>query len=181
MLKIEHPLMAKLECLPIDDIKTAKEILNQETLSEMFEILKNTDGVGIAAPQVGIHYRFFIAFMPQLDSWRVFLNPRYEKIGDEIDFVEKCLTSKGKNLKVKRSNKVKAFWSEYVPDVEFFDHFETDLVEEISAIIFQHETDHCNGILISDHGEEVTEDDKPSEELSIQEILDQERGDNSGS
>ena len=178
MLKIEHPLMAKLECLPIDDTKTAKKVLNEKTLAQMFRILKRKDGAGLAGPQVGIRYKFFMAWMPQLDSWRVFINPRYEKTGDEIDFVEECLTVKGKPHRVKRSNKVNAFWSEYVPDTDRFDHFETELVEEISAIIFQHETDHCNGILISDHGEEVTEDDKEasgddkdSDGLSIQEVL----------
>jgi peptide deformylase len=178
MLKIENSKMAKLECLPIDNITTAKKILDPKTLEQMFNILKRKDGVGLAAPQVGIRYKFFLAFMPQLDSWRVFLNPRYEKTGDEIEFVEECLTVKGKPYKVKRSNKVKAFWSEYIPDIDAFDHFETDLVEEMSAIIFQHEADHCNGILISDHGEEINKDDEISEEtdeLTVREILEKRR------
>ena len=179
MLKIENPKMAKLECFPIEDVAMAKKVSNEKHLEQMFQILKRKDGVGLAAPQVGIRYRFFLAFMPQLDSWRVFLNPRYEKIGDEIDSIEICLTVKSKSYKVKRSNKVKAFWSEYRPDVDIFDNFETDLVEEMSAIIFQHETDHCNSILTSDHGEEVTEDDKDSEKLTIKEILEKRNSDSS--
>lgn len=174
MLKIENPKMAKLECLPIDDADMAKKVLAGKTLEQMFQILKRKDGIGLAAPQVGVRYKFFLAFIPQLDSWRVFLNPRYEKIGEDIDFVEVCLTAKNKKYKVKRSNKIKAFWAEYNPDAEALEHFETDLIEEMSAIIFQHETDHCNSILISDHGEEVAEDDKDSEELTIQELLEKE-------
>lgn len=179
MLNIVDKEIAKSECLPIDDVETAKKVLDPDALAEMFEILKKEDGVGLAAPQVGIHYKFFLAFIPQLDSWRVFINPRYEKIGDDIDFEEECLTTKGQKFRVKRSNKVKACWSEFVPNVEYFDHFETDLVEEMSAIIFQHETDHCNGVLVGDHGEEIT--NEVSEELSIREILEKERGDNSSS
>ncbi len=154
MLTLVKPKAAKVQCAEINSMKLIKKTLNANNLQRMFAICRDHDAAGIAAPQLGLYLKFFLGFIPDLEYWGIFINPEYVKTGEEVDFVEGCLTIKNKQFTVKRSNKVLARWQEYIDEYEKIIDKEEELTD-VSAFIFQHETDHCNQILISDIGEEI--------------------------
>lgn len=112
-------------------------------------------GVGLAAPQVGESVALSVIGIkptptrPNLEKFdQVIINPAYEGIGRRSGMWEGCQSSgTGKNTlygKALRYQKVRASW--YDERAEFHD-------EELSGIVahvFQHETDHLNGILFVD-------------------------------
>lgn len=107
-------------------------------LSEMFRLMMMHDGIGLAAPQVGINARFFIT------GWgEVFVNPDIVEASTSTYIShEGCLSIPGKMFAVKRHK-----WVRLRNDSRKHDG--------IKAAVIQHETDHLNGVLISDIGTEV--------------------------
>lgn len=122
-------------------------------LEDMFETMYNSQGVGLAAPQIGLALRLFIVDAspfaedePELEGFkRVFINPIIiEEDGKEWKFEEGCLSIPGIREDVTRK-----------PDVviEYYnENFE--LVEEkltgLAARVVQHEYDHIEGVLFTD-------------------------------
>ncbi len=129
------------------------------TLEDMLETMRSEMGVGIAAPQVGIMRRMFIA-EPAPGELYYMINPEIlEKEGSQVGY-EGCLSVPGLIGKVDRPQKIKikaqnleGEWKEY----EF---------EDFHARVMCHEYDHLEGILytdiatdIHDPGEDMEEDD----------------------
>lgn len=121
--------------------KIDEEFLN--LLEIMTETMYREDGVGLAAPQVGISKRFFI--MDDGKQLRKVINPEIiEFLGDEVVFEEGCLSIPGIFLNVKRPEGVK---------VKYTNENGEEIIEELheyTARIFQHEYDHLEGILFVD-------------------------------
>ena len=115
----------------------------RETMGDMLETMRDSMGVGIAAPQVGIMRRMFIA-EPEPERVYYMINPVIlEQSGSQIDS-EGCLSVPGKYGLVRRPNyaKVRAQdrngdWYEYEG-------------EELIARCFCHELDHLDGILYTE-------------------------------
>ena len=64
----------------------------EKTFEEMFELMIETNGVGLAAPQVGILQRFFVC-MADDDVKRVFVNPQIIETSSELgEYEEGCLS-----------------------------------------------------------------------------------------
>ena len=126
-------------------------------LEDMFETMYNSQGVGLAAPQIGLSIRLFIIDASLFvdddeedleglkDFKRVIINPIIiEETGTEWKFEEGCLSIPGIREDVSRQ-----------PDiiVEYYnENFE--LIEEklsgLAARVVQHEYDHIEGILFTD-------------------------------
>ena len=106
-------------------------------------------GAGIAAPQVGILKR--IAWVQRFDKegfpFEVIINPvikQYSK--KKQDCPEGCLSIPGRRDTL--STRAYAILVEYdKPDASH----EIEMVEDFTAVVFQHEIDHLNGILYLDH------------------------------
>ena len=85
------------------------EEINDEfraTLNEMFETMENANGVGLAAPQVGIAKRFFVIVADD-EIRRVFINPVITKTSNDlVDYEEGCLSIPGFYENIKRPSKV---------------------------------------------------------------------------
>lgn len=125
-----------------------------ELVSNMFETMHNADGVGLAAPQIGLSLRVFIVDASPLgdeeeslkDFKKVFINPHIIEIsGDEEAMEEGCLSIPGIREEVNRKNKIR---------IKYFDQgwIEHDEVYEgFVARILQHEYDHLDGILFVDY------------------------------
>ncbi len=120
------------------------------------------DGVAIAAPQIGVSLRIFVvsgSLLKQADKkYRgdgtdlVFINPEIIKISKEKKEVEEgCLSVRWLYGKVKRSLRVTL--KAYNEKGEKIERGASGLL----AQIFQHETDHLNGILFIDKAKEVWE------------------------
>lgn len=109
-------------------------VVNIEVLMEMFKLMIENRGIGLAAPQIGIDARVFIT------SWgEVFVNPFIEQISSEtFESVEGCLSIPESQFKVERYRWLKLKTGQ--------------TYHGLQAIVVQHEMDHLNGILISDQG-----------------------------
>ena len=79
----------------------------RKIVDEMKELMYSTEGIGLAATQVGIPFRFFIWDRSQeKDELHVVINPKIIKGEGEIVFEEGCLSIPGLRVPVKRSKKI---------------------------------------------------------------------------
>lgn len=105
-------------------------------------------GVGIAAPQVGIHKRIIWVqrFDKEGEPWELYFNPKIISCsGEKVAGMEGCLSIPGRSDTVFRQQQIIVAY-----DLITGEHVE-ERVEGFSSVIFQHEIDHLNGILYLDH------------------------------
>jgi peptide deformylase len=116
-------------------------------IAEMFDLMYERKGVGLAANQVNLPLRLFIA-NPSGERGEgeefVFINPVLSKGKGNEEAEEGCLSLPGVNANVKRNRSVfvSAYSLEGVPIEQMFDGF--------MARIIQHETDHLEGTMFID-------------------------------
>jgi peptide deformylase len=113
-------------------------------LDDMHDTLIKADGVGLAAPQVGILRRVVIIINPDTEELYELINPVIIKKEGEQLFDEACLSVPGYSGTTKRPAKVTA---------KAFDRYGKEFEikgEEIMAVALCHETDHLDGILYTD-------------------------------
>lgn len=119
----------------------------QSIVSQMFKIMYTAKGVGLAANQVGLPIRLFVANPTgKADEGKemVFINPVISKQKGVEEAEEGCLSLPGVNANVKRS---KSLW------VNAYDIAGKEIDTEMTgflARIIQHETDHLDGVLFVD-------------------------------
>ena len=145
--------------------KKGKEISSdypnlQKLIDDMFETMYDSEGVGLAAHQIGKPVLLFVIDaepfanlddvskeeQEQLKGKRVFINAKIlERTGKEVNFTEGCLSIPGINEDVKRKENIK---------IEYYDRDFNKHVEEIGGLlsrVIQHEYDHTQGIMFTDH------------------------------
>lgn len=125
-----------------------------KTLVEnMFETMYNADGVGLAAPQIGLAIRLLVIDLlpfkeqdPELGSFKVaMINPEIMEMSEETEICEEgCLSIPGIHESVPRSTKIKIRYY----DVDFNEYIEE--FEGYKARVVQHEYDHLEGNLFTD-------------------------------
>ena len=136
-----------------EDIPTDYEGL-QDLIDNMFETLKNAEGVGLAAPQVGLPIRVVVVDLdcisedePQYKGFlRTYINGHIiEESEETTDFEEGCLSVPGIHEKVRRPQRVRIQYldRELQPHDEWVDGF--------VARVIQHEFDHLEGRMFVDH------------------------------
>lgn len=124
----------------------------KELIEDMIETMRDSDGVGIAAPQVGVLRR--IVIIEYEEELIVMINPVISNEEGEVSGIEACLSVPDRAGRVMRPEKL---------DVEYMD--ETGEMRKIEATDFLarvvcHETDHLDGVLYIDKMyEEVFEED----------------------
>lgn len=129
---------------------------------DMFETMYNAKGVGLAAPQIGLNVRMFVVDGrpfnegedmeerdkdPSLiDFKKVFINAEIlEEDGDDWAFEEGCLSIPDVREDIYRPEYVTIRYF----DIDWKEH--TEEYEGLAARIIQHEYDHIDGILFTDH------------------------------
>jgi peptide deformylase len=138
-----HPAL-RYESRPVTQIDDAL----RSVVREMFDLMYAAKGIGLAANQVSLPYRFFIlnltADPEQKDQEQVFINPEIVKRHSSIEEEEGCLSFPGLYAKVRRAKKIK---------VQAYDltgnPIELD-AEDLFSRAVQHETDHLSGRLFID-------------------------------
>lgn len=124
---------------------TAFDAALRELAQQMFALMREEKGVGLAAPQVARNIRMFVMNAtgnPEDD--RVYVNPELSEAEGEEEGEEGCLSIPELRVKIFRSRKlrIRATDLEGKPIDESADGY--------IARIWQHETDHLNGILLTD-------------------------------
>jgi peptide deformylase len=143
------------KCQKID--KTYPKI--NELIFNMFETMRNANGIGLAAPQIGLDICLFCVDVTPLATdedytdiaeelknfKKVFINAKIlEESGEEWKFNEGCLSIPEVREEVKRKETIK---------IEYFDENFVKKIEtfsDIRARVIQHEYDHTEGILFTD-------------------------------
>jgi peptide deformylase len=113
--------------------------------ARMFEVMFEKQGVGLAATQVGVGVRMFVGSPTYEPSdRRVYINPQIIASQGEQESEEGCLSLPGITIKLKRL----AFVTIRALNLAGESFEETG--EELTARLFQHETDHLDGRLLVD-------------------------------
>ncbi|MDR3618178.1 MAG: peptide deformylase [Paludisphaera borealis] len=116
---------------------------------EMFDLMYEARGVGLAANQVGLPFRFFIlnvtADPDEKDQELVFINPEIVKRHSSAEDEEGCLSIPGVYSKVRRARKIKVQAFDLAGEQVEYD------ADELFSKAIQHETDHLDGKLFIDY------------------------------
>ncbi len=113
----------------------------------MIDTLKDANGVGLAANQVGELRRVIVIRLPEEDEVRIYINPEIVQREGEREVEEGCLSIPGYRANIKRS-----LWVKF----RALDHSATVVklkAEDILSQALEHEVDHLDGILYIDHME----------------------------
>lgn len=136
-----------------DDITPDYPQLN-ELIENMFETMDKADGVGLAAPQIGLPIRVVVINLDPLseehpeykDFRKAYINAHIlEFTGEDVSIEEGCLSLPGIHENVKRKNRIHV---KYL-DSNYIEHDEW--VEGYLARVMQHEFDHLDGKMFIDH------------------------------
>jgi len=157
ILSFGSPVLRK-ECEDFDENSPLENLI-----SDMFETMYAASGVGLAGPQVGIGKRIFVVDgspfgeaeegekvdeeLLELKKFKkVFINPIIEEESGKLwPFNEGCLSIPGIREEVERKSDIKI--SYYNENWQFIE----ESYQGIAARIIQHEYDHIEGVLFTDH------------------------------
>ncbi len=126
-----------------------------DLIESMFETMKNASGVGLAAPQIGLSKRLFVIdsnliidkeTSDEKGIKRAFINvQKVEEFGEKWGYNEGCLSIPNISEEVKRPSTIRLKYF----DIEGNEHEED--FSGLTARVIQHEYDHIEGILFTDH------------------------------
>ena len=125
----------------------------KELIENMFETMHQADGIGLAAPQIGLAIRLVVVDLDVLsedypefkDFSRVYINAHILETSDETESMEEgCLSLPGVHEKVTRPSRIHVKYF----DEKFEEHDEW--VDGFLARVMQHEFDHLEGKVFSD-------------------------------
>lgn len=143
-----HPILRKVAAEIDKDYPGLEKFI-----SDLFETMYYSDGVGLAAPQVGRSIRIFVIDgkalsedEPELaDFKKTFINAHItERSADLVPMTEGCLSIPNLREEVERESRIKINY--YDENWEYHD----EVYEGYKARIIQHEYDHLDGILFPD-------------------------------
>ena len=143
-----HPVLRKVA----DDIERDYAGLDQ-LIADLFETMYHSEGLGLAAPQIGKSIRIFVIDgkpaaedEPALAEFKkAFINPHIiEKSGELVLMTEGCLSIPNLREEVNRESRIRITY--YDEKWNYHDH----VYEGYTARIIQHEYDHLDGILFPD-------------------------------
>ena len=116
---------------------------------DLIDTMYDADGVGLAAPQIGINKRIFVMDCSNENEekdCRVVINPEIEHASEELgSYKEGCLSIPGITEEISRPKVIKVLYQ----DVNGV--LQRDTYDDLWSICFQHELDHLNGKLFIDH------------------------------
>ena len=146
-MKLCGDLILREKCTPVVDI--TPELLG--TMDEMVKMMQTQNGVGLAAPQVGITQRFLVMMDPDTNEIYRMINPKILTHSDETCVMEEgCLSVLGADGMPVYSNVRRPV----SVDVEWTNEDGKVLNAKMSGVparIVQHETDHLDGVLFIDY------------------------------
>ena len=139
----EDPILKKI-CRPVGEVTPRIQMI----LDDMVETMRDANGVGLAAPQVGIMRRMFVA-EPEPEKVYHFVDPEIISLEGEQESEEGYLSVPGRVGKVMRPEKIVIRGKDrYGKEKEY-------TFEGFDAVVMCHEFDHLEGILYTDKATEL--------------------------
>jgi peptide deformylase len=137
------PILKK-KASPVGEVNESIRAL----VNDLFETMYAADGVGLAAPQIGVLKNIIVLDttprQPESKPYAM-INPQIVSLEGKMVYTEGCLSIPGEAEEVERAAKV---------TVKFLDPEgkpQTLEAEGLLAVAIQHETDHLNGTMFVDH------------------------------
>jgi peptide deformylase len=153
VLRMGHPIL-RMQAEEVDPTQIQSKEMEQ-LVQDMFDTMSEQEGIGLAAPQIGVSKQIAIVGIPQEDEEEfeaiVVINPKISILDQEVQgFWEGCLSVPGLRGHVERPRKIQ---------VDFLDldgNQQSVVAEGFTATIFQHEIDHLWGKLYIDRISDTT-------------------------
>lgn len=152
ILRIGNPSLRQLSEDVLEDEVRTKDF--KKIIRDMFDTMKHADGVGLAAPQIGILKKILvIGTEEENDRYKgspiipnqLIINPIIEPLTEETEgFWEGCLSIPGMRCYVERPKGIRMTWRD-----EKFNEYQEEIYG-FRAIVLQHEVDHLYGTLYVD-------------------------------
>lgn len=120
-------------------------------ISNMFDTMRNANGIGLAANQIGVNQQIFVVDISAVEGYESYkpialINPKIiAKSDDKIPFEEGCLSIPDLRAEVLRPKMI---------NISFFDSdMKEQIIEadELFSRVLQHEFDHLQGVLFIDY------------------------------
>lgn len=140
LVKYPNKILSQI-CEPVEksEISSLKPIVKS-----MISVMRMHNGLGLAAPQVGIDKRLFV-WLDENRIARVFINPVIISSSGKIKLEEGCLSIPNIRKKIKRKRIVE------IDAMDKDGNIINQTLKNMDAVIVQHEIDHLNGIIILDN------------------------------
>lgn len=149
-IRTEGDSILRKKCRVVDDINDRVKTL----IKDMAETMYDANGVGLAAPQVGILKRIFVIDVYDDHGLRVFINPEIIDVEGSIIDNEGCLSVPEVQGLVERPEKLK---------VKALNENGEEFILEAEGLLARavcHENDHLNGVLFIDKMKKIEELDQ---------------------
>ncbi len=117
-------------------------------IDEMIETMHESDGIGLAAPQVGISKRLLVTDVTPVEAGNgpmAFINPVILESTGEVELEEGCLSIPGVRENVNRPEEILLKYQSVKGEAK------TEKFTGWMSRVLQHEIDHLDGILFIDH------------------------------
>ena len=143
----------RLQLFPQDEVMLRKKSTplanidgqTQSLVENMFSMMRQHDGIGLAAVQVGVPQRVFVMDVSESqDNPLCFINPEIVEQSGEIEWEEGCLSIPGTLANVTRSKSILLQGLDVSGKVQQLE------MSDLAAICAQHEIDHLDGKLFID-------------------------------
>ena len=143
ILSYPHPLLVR-KSTRIDNFDKNVASLSRDLIDTMYD----ADGVGLAAPQIGINKRIFVLDCSREDEekdCRIVINPEIEHESEDLNsYKEGCLSIPGITEEVFRPKVIKVVYQDINGVLR------RNTYDDLWSTCFQHELDHLNGKLFID-------------------------------
>jgi peptide deformylase len=130
-----------------DEVKEFDENI-KNLAKEMINIMHDADGIGLAAPQIGVSKQLLVIDISPIEKEAepvIFVNPSILESSGDVILEEGCLSIPDIREEISRSEEILLKF-QTIEGEEKIEKF-----EGWSARVLQHEIDHLNGILFIDH------------------------------
>lgn len=144
-IRVDGDEILRKNCRPVGNVTDRI----RETLADMLETMEEENGVGIAAPQIGIMRRMFIAKPYEDEDPYYMIDPEILSQEGETYDREGCLSVPGMIGTVKRPQKI------VIEATNLDGERGTYTFEDFEARVMCHENDHLNGVLYTDIATDV--------------------------
>ncbi len=126
---------------------------------DMFDVMYDAPGIGLAAPQIGVQKRLFV--YEHDDEPGVLINPDVVESDGAWVYSEGCLSIPGIYFEIERPKTI------MITGVDLDGNEVSYEADELQARLFQHELDHLNGTLMVEH---LTDEQRKSAKKHLLEL-----------